>query len=80
MNATQPQSMTFEDLTYHFDSDLATLISEQYWFGGVNTEQLFDALLRWAQAEGITVTDADTVNYDKLLYEIYQNDSDKGLS
>lgn len=80
MNASQPKSMTLAELTEYYDSDLATMISEQYWSDGVDTEALFNALLRWAASDDITVTDADTVDYDTLLYDIYQNDPDKGLS
>lgn len=59
---------------------LATIISEQYWSGGVDTRELFDYLETCARKDGVELIDRETWEYDKPLYECYVNDSDKGLS
>lgn len=55
-------------------------ISEQFYSGGVNTDHLFDYMLKCAARDGVILSDMNVWDYDKALYAAYQTDSDKGLS
>lgn len=63
-----------------YDQGLHELISEQFWSGGVDTYELFEYMKTVAVIQHITLTDVDTWNYDKALYEAYKSDQDRGLS
>lgn len=62
------------------DGSLGTVISEQYWGDGVDTEDLFEYMLRCASKDGVLLTDMNVWDYDKALYACYRDDLDKGLS
>jgi hypothetical protein len=59
--------------------DFTTQIDEQYWDGGVNTDQMFERLIREAKEDGVTLVDSDTWDYDTYFYDLYC-DTEKGLS
>jgi hypothetical protein len=62
------------------DGAMSDPISHQYWERGVDTDYLFDFMVRCAKADGIILSDRKVWDYDKALYAAYKADSDKGLS
>ncbi len=57
-----------------------TLISELHWGLGVDVDRMFHYMVNEAAKDGVVLTDIDTWDYDKPLYESYKNSDDKGLS
>lgn len=74
--------MTCDDYLEHLWNTYTfhTLISEQYWSGGVNTLELWEYMQRQALKDCVQLEDLETWDYDKHLYVCYQNSDDKGLS
>jgi len=62
------------------DGSLSGVIADQYWNGGVDTDALFEFMIKCAQGDGIILSDVNVWDYDTALYAAYQSDSDKGLS
>lgn len=63
--------MTFEQYADGQDW-LSTMFDEMYWDGGLDTEVVFEAVCQEAAKEGVVLTDVDTVDYDKVIYEFYK--------
>ena len=59
--------------------DPGDLWDEMFWTKDFNAERAFEAMKYAAEAEGVTLTDADTWNYEDRLWQTY-NESEKGLS
>lgn len=55
------------------------MIDDDYWNDDFDSEWYFDATLKEARERGVTLSDADTFDYDKEFYEMYRN-TEKGLS
>lgn len=77
----QTNLMTCSEFAEILDSgyELMHLMDEQYWDGGFNANACFDLLLRRANEHNVTLTDADSWDYDSYFYNVYVN-TEKGLS
>lgn len=62
-----------------FQSSHDNMIQDGYWGDSYSTDKAFESMQRSAKNEGFTLTDADTWNHDKFLYDEYKN-VEKGLS
>lgn len=61
------------------DYDLMNFIDELYWDGGCNTGLLYEYVTTKAIEDNVVISDLFTVDFDKVLYDLYQS-TEKGLS
>jgi hypothetical protein len=72
--------MLFEDALDCYDEQLATRICDMYWEnnGDCDTDALFEFVLRCAKADNVRITDEETCDYDRLLYNVWRC-TEKGI-
>ena len=61
------------------DTELSTLVDEQFWDQYFNADKYLDLILTQADNQGIELTGVDSFDYETWAYEVYQN-AEKGLS
>jgi hypothetical protein len=82
LEGRRPDMMTCEQYLEMLcnEGQMSEYVSEQYHSGGVNTDNLFDYMLKCAALDGVLLSDMNVWDYDKALYAVYETDSDKSLS
>lgn len=75
---TNKHVMTFEEYAWGQDW-LTNWFEEMYWEGGIRTDELYEAVIKEAIKDNIDIIDADTCDYDGILFDMYQN-TELGLS
>ena len=62
--------MTFEEATYYYEDAIALLFSVQQHQGGLDADATYEAILEWAEADGITIVSDD--KYRHVLGQHYR--------
>lgn len=72
--------MTFEEYADMNEETVTERICEMHWELGLDTEQVYEMVVDMAAKENVVISNVDTVNYDRYLYDWYQTIDDKGVS
>ena len=70
-------SQTCEEYLNNWDA--GDLWDEMYWSKDFSAERALESMIHAAGAEGISLTDVNTWNYEDRLWQVYK-ETEKGLS
>ena len=69
----------FDEILWN-EGAYSELHSEFYWGDGFSSNKMFEFFTNEAKSRNVELTDLEDFDYDKMFYENYKNDDDKGLS